>query len=208
MSGKESREKQIQDLQSALMAVEEISLEALAAQISDIGFKCLSCGECCCGQDNSVVVFPFEIRRILAATDLEWLDVVSPPNVGELDREGSFHTLEWRLKKKNESCRFYQNSLCAIYHDRPILCSTYPFYLDRGELMCSECRGLGGKIEPGVAQRMAEKLIRRYVTEMQEAIALLEKYRNFERGDVNKSGVCIVHDSEGEHKIFGERILG
>jgi hypothetical protein len=74
--------------------------------------------------------------------------------------------------------------------------------------MCSECRGLGGKIEPGGAWRMAEQLIMRYVTEMREAIALLERYRNFERGDANKSGVCIVHDSEGEHRIsFGEELL-
>jgi Fe-S-cluster containining protein len=201
VSGKEGRKKQIRELQSALRAAKEISLEALAAQISDIGFKCLGCGECCCGQDNSVVVFPFEISRILTATGLEWLDVVSPPNVGEWDRDGCFHTLEWRLNKENESCRFYQNSLCAIYRDRPILCSTYPFYLDRGELMCSECRGLGGEIEPCEARKMTERLIRRYVTEMQEAIALLEGYRDFERGDANKSGVCIVHDSEGEHRI-------
>ena len=93
MSGKEGREKQIRDLQSVLRAAEDISLEALAAQISKIGFKCLGCGECCSGEDNSVVVFPFEIRRILAAKGLQWLDIVSPPNEGEWDRKGCFHTL-------------------------------------------------------------------------------------------------------------------
>ena len=168
----------------------------------------MGCGECCRGQDNSVVVFPFEIRRILSATDLEWLDVVSPPNLGEWDREGCFHTLEWWLNKENESCRFYQNGHCAIYSVRPMLCSAYPFYLDRGELMCSECRGLGGKIEPGEARNMAERLIRRYVIEIQEAIAILEKYEDFERGEVGKGGGCIVHDSEGEHRILGEKISG
>ena len=208
MSGKEGREKQIRDLQSDLRAAEDISLEALAAQILKIGFKCLGCGECCSGEDNSVVVFPFEIRRILAAKGLQWLDIVSPPNEGEWDRKGCFHTLEWRLNKENESCQFYKNGLCAIYSVRPMLCSTYPFYLDRGELMCSECRGLGGKIEPGEARNMAEQLIKRYVTEMQEAITLLGKYEDFERGEARKGGWCIVHDSEGEHRILGEEILG
>lgn len=208
MSGKEGREEQIRDLQSVLRAAEDISLKALASQILKIGFKCLGCGECCRGEDNSVVVFPFEIRRILAATDLEWLDIVSPPNEGEWDRNGCFHTLEWRLNKENESCRFYKNGLCAIYPVRPMLCSTYPFYLDRGELMCSECQGLGGKIEPGEARNMAEQLIKRYVTEIEEAITLLEKYEDFERGEARKGGQCIVHDSEGEHRILGEEILG
>jgi Fe-S-cluster containining protein len=82
-----------------------------------------------------------------------------------------------------------------------MLCSTYPFYLDNGELMCSECQGLGGKMESGEADKMAEKLIMRYLFEIQEAIALLERYRDFERGEARKDGECIVHDSEGEHRI-------
>jgi Fe-S-cluster containining protein len=207
MGGREDREKQIQDLQAALGAAEEISPEALAAQISDMGFKCLDCGECCRGQDNSVVVFPFEIRAILAATGLQWLHVVSPPEEGEWDREGCFHTLEWRLKKENNSCRFYQKGRCSIYPVRPMLCSTYPFYLDRGELMYSECRGLGGKIETIEADKLAERIILRYLFEIKEAIALLERYRDFERGEARTGVGCIVHDSEGEHMIVGEEIL-
>jgi uncharacterized protein len=207
MGSIESRKTQIRDFQVALKAAEEISIEALATQISDIGFKCLGCGECCRGQENSVVVFPFEVRAIQAATGLQWLDVVSPPKIGECDQEGWFHTLEWRLKKENESCRFYQNSLCAIYPVRPIICSTYPFYLDCGELMCSECRGLGGKIELVESRKMAKRLIRRFATEMQEAIALLERYQDFERGEPRKGDRCVVHDSDGEHRIVGEEML-
>lgn len=86
-----------------------------------------------------------------------------------------------------------------------MLCRTYPFYLDNGELMCSECQGLGGKIEPDEADKMAEQLILRYLFEIQEAIALLERYRDFERGTARKDGGCIVHDSEGEHRIGGLR---
>ena len=46
-----------------------------------------------------------------------------------------------------------------------MLCRTYPFYLDNGELMCSECQGLGGKIEPYEAYKIAERLILRYLFE-------------------------------------------
>ena len=207
-AGRNDQENRLSELREACLAAKRISPAKLAAQIQEIGFSCLECGECCRGQDNSVVVFPFEIRAIQAATGLDWLDVVSPPDEGEWDREGCFHTLEWRLKKENVSCRFYQNASCSIYPVRPILCSTYPFYLDHGELMCSECRGLGGRIEPGAAQRMAERLFKRYVTEIREAIALLERYRDFERGEARKGSRIVVHDSEGEHRIVGEELLG
>jgi len=190
------------------LAAKKLSPTKLAARIQRIGFHCLKCGECCRGEDNSVVVFPLEIRRILIATDLEWLDVVSPPNEGEWDKDGCFHTLEWRLKKEGGSCRFHQNGRCSVYRARPLLCSTYPFYLDRSELMCSECRGLGGRIESDEADKMAERLILRYLFEIQEAIALLERYRDFKRGEAGKDGGCIVHDSEGEHRILGGELLG
>ena len=77
---------------------------------------------------------------------------------------------------------------------------TYPFYLDRGKLMASECRGLGGKIDAQEAERLAETLIARQITEIEEAIALLERYRDFPRGPPGERGI-IVHDSEGEHRI-------
>jgi Fe-S-cluster containining protein len=206
--GRNDQEDRISELREAFLAAKRISPTKLAAQIQEIGFSCQKCGECCHGQDNSVVVFPFEIRAIQVATGLDWLDVVTPPEEGEWDKEGCFHTLEWRLKKENDSCRFYQNDRCNIYSARPMLCNTYPFYLDNGILQCSECQGLGGKIEPDEALEIAERLIKRYVTEIREAIGLLERYRDFERGEAGKGGGCIVHDSEGEHRIDGEELLG
>ena len=197
----------IAQLNEAFLAAKKISSTKLAARIQELGFHCLQCGECCRGEDNSVVVFPQEIRQILIATGLPWLEVVGPPEVGEWDKDGCFHTLEWRLKKEGESCRFYQNGRCSVYRDRPMLCRTYPFYLDNGELMCSECRGLGGKMESGGADKMAEEIISRYLFEIQEAIALLERYRDFERGEAGKDGGCIVHDSEGEHRIAGGALM-
>ena len=86
----------------------------LAREIRDMGFSCQGCGECCRGEDNSVLVFPQEIRAIEEATGLSWAEVATPPVVGEWDREGYFHTLEWRLAKVGQACRFYQGGVCAI----------------------------------------------------------------------------------------------
>jgi len=195
----------IAGLNEALLTAKNLTPTKLAAQIREKGFHCQKCGECCRGEDNSVVVFPQEIRRIQIATGMEWLEVVWPPEEGEWDKDGCFHTLEWRLRKEGESCRFYQNDRCSVYSDRPMLCRTYPFYLDNGELMCSECRGLGGKIEVDEADKIAEQLILRYIFEIQEAIFLLERYQDFTRGEAKKGGGCIVHDSEGEHWINPEK---
>jgi len=197
----------IAGLKKDLLAAKGISLTDLAARIRKTGFHCQECGECCRGEDNSVVVFPEEIRRIQRATDLDWLEAVAPPVEGEWDREGCFHTLEWRLRKENNACRFYRDGRCSIYPVRPMLCRTYPFYLDEGRLMHSECRGLGGKIEQEEANELAESLLDRYITEIREAIHLLERYRDFERGESKEGGACIVHDSEGEHRISRTGLL-
>ncbi|OPY54814.1 MAG: Flagellin N-methylase [Methanosaeta sp. PtaU1.Bin112] len=191
----------IAGLKEAFLAAKELSLTDLSLRIREVGFRCQECGECCRGEDNSVVVFPQEIRFIQMATGQEWLAVAGPPEEGEWDREGCFHTLEWRLLKEKESCRFYRDGRCSIYPSRPILCCTYPFYLDEGRLMHSECRGLGGRIEAEEADELAGQLLKRYQIEIQEAIHLLEKYRDFERGEAKEGGACIVHDSEGEHRI-------
>jgi uncharacterized protein len=200
-AGRQDLQERISELNEAFMKGKKLNPAILAAQLMVNGFHCLQCGECCQGEDNSVVVFPQEIRRLLITTGLQWLEVVGPPKEGEWDKDGCFHTLEWRLKKAGESCRFYQNGRCSVYSDRPMLCRTYPFYLDNGKLMCSQCRGLDGKMESDEANKMAEQLILRYLFEIREAIALLERYRDFERGEAGEGGRCIVHDSEGEHWI-------
>jgi Fe-S-cluster containining protein len=201
----QQKDLQIAELRAALEMVLSLSADGLATQILDIGFKCLGCGECCSGEDNSVVAFPVEVRKIQAATGLGWLEVVQPPDAGEWDKDGGFHTLEWRLKKEGESCRFYEDGRCGIYPSRPGLCSTYPFYLDEGVLQYSLCRGIGGVIEPADAKELAERVRRRSVLELMEAIALTEKFEDFERGRSSESGDYVVHDSEGEHRISGKR---
>jgi hypothetical protein len=72
--------------------------------------------------------------------------------------------------------------------------------------MHSECRGLGGKTEQQEANDLAEGLLTRYITEIEETIHLLERYRDFERGEAKEGGECVVHDSEGEHRISKDKL--
>lgn len=199
------RATRIAGLKRDLAQAKGLSAARLASEICEIGFACQHCGECCQGTDNSVLAFPREIRRIEEATGLLWLQIAGPPEEGEFDCNGCFHTLEWRLLKDEQSCRFYREGRCAVYQVRPGLCRTYPFYLDRGKLFYSECRGLGRRIEPDMAQKIAEDLILRHITEIEEAVSLLDKFRDFERRGPEKGcekDCIIVHDSEGEHRIL------
>jgi Fe-S-cluster containining protein len=188
------------ELDRKLEAARCCSQEELAARIREIGFKCTGCGECCVGEDNSVLVFPFEVRRIMAKTGDAWLDVAIPPIVGEWDSEGCFHTLEWRLKKEENSCKFYEGG-CSIYEARPMLCRTYPFYLEDGILRLSECSGLGGKISVKESEELARCIKERCIIETMQARDLVERYEEFDRGGHLKDRACIVHDSEGKHVI-------
>jgi uncharacterized protein len=197
------KENRIKELRQWLERAKATEPQDLAAGIKKMKFKCHGCGKCCIGEDNSVVVFPFEIRRIMQFTGETWLQTVEPPAEGEWDLHGNFHTLEWRIKKEGASCKFYSGNGCRIYEVRPMICRTYPFYLDNDVLRCSECSGLGIEKDPRDAEKMAACLIKRLAIEIEESIALLEKYKDFERGMQKKGQALIVHDSEGEHRIMG-----
>jgi Fe-S-cluster containining protein len=199
-----SRRRYLQDLRRELQETGDLSAEQLAEQIRAIGFQCQRCGECCRGEENSVVVFPFEIRRILERTGLPWLDAVEPPEEGEWDDQGRFHTLEWRLKKEDGSCKFYRNGECRIYQERPLLCKTYPFFLEKGVLGFSECSGLGHRADRDQALRWGALLMERRIAELEEAIALTDKFQDFCRGAAGRKTTCIVHDSEGTHQVLAD----
>jgi Fe-S-cluster containining protein len=202
-------EEMLADLSLQLERAEGLSAETIAREIRRIGFRCERCGDCCRGEENSVALFPFEIRLIMAAAGGEsWLEVAEPPLEGEWDIEGNFHTLEWRLAKTGRDCKYYSEEGCRIYEARPLLCKTYPFYLEDGHLRWSECRGLGGEIGHEDSQKLAEILKRRQIVEIKEAIDLVRKYEDFERGEPSPHGKCVVHDSEGEHEIEWSEIPG
>jgi Fe-S-cluster containining protein len=202
-------EEMMEDLALQLERAEILSAGEIARGIMRIGFRCERCGDCCRGEENSVALFPFEIRAIMAAAGGEgWLEAAEPPLEGEWDVDGNFHTLEWRLRKEGRDCKYFSKEGCRIYKARPLICQTYPFYLDEGRLRWSECLGLGSEIGFEEAKKLAELLKRRQIVEIKEAIELVRKYEDFERGDPSPYGKCIVHDSEGEHEIEWSEIPG
>ncbi|MBN2111044.1 MAG: YkgJ family cysteine cluster protein [Methanosarcinaceae archaeon] len=226
------KELLIRGLREELEAAERISIEEIASKIRTIGFSCRMCGKCCRKDhgDNTVIVYPEEAGRICTHTGLEYLHVVSPLTDGSesihgnsypeanrnlIDTDGNIHTFGWKLcQKKNGDCIFIQErgsgNLCGIYEARPMLCSTYPFYMEDGELKTSECEGLSGHISWEGSLELAEKVLSRYIAETEETILLYERYEGFEAGDENHNKIpdnireglinYIVHDSKGSHR--------
>ncbi len=175
-----------------------IDEKQLADEIKSIGFKCNNCAQCCRAEygDNTVVIFPFEIRRICGKTGLGRDDFVIPTPSEDMDSQGNIHTFEWVIRK-NGDCVFLREGLCKIYECRPYICKTYPFYLLDGQLMTSECQGLGGRISNEKSLKLAVLLKERYIAEIKESVALLERFNGFNPG---RGSIC-VHDSEGEHWV-------
>ncbi len=176
--------------------------------IATTGFRCKRCGRCCRGAfgDNTVTIFPSEIRRIMAAMGIGWLDIARPHESDDVDELGFYHTFEWALlKKKNGDCAFFKSGACAIYEYRPLICRTYPMRLEGSRLELSECEGLGqGAMGEPEAAKMAEELIKRQDAEAREATALLEKYQAFRpaRRALAPDRVYVVHDSEGSRRVL------
>lgn len=191
------KERKISNLKKALDKALKIDEKKIAGQIKATGFLCRKCAQCCRAGfgDNTVIVFPSEIKCICEKTGLFRDDFVIPTPSGDRDPKGNIHTFEWVLKK-NGDCIFLKNDLCEIYECRPHICRTYPFFLLDGKLEVSECIGLGGHINNEDSLMLAALLKQRYIKEIMESIALLERFNGFIPGD--RGNVC-VHDSEGEH---------
>ncbi len=191
------KENRISNLKKALDKALKIQEKKLAGRIKAIGFECRKCAQCCKAQygDNTVIVFPSEIKKISEKTGLSRDDFVIPTPSQDRDSRGNIHTFEWVLKK-NCDCIFLKNDLCEIYECRPHICSTYPFYIDNGNLEVSECIGIGENISTQECLMLAALLKERYIDEIREAIAIIEKFNGFNPGG---SGNVCVHDSEGEH---------
>lgn len=176
--------------------------ERIADQLPS--FSCAKCARCCRGAfgDNTVTVFPGEVRGIMAATGIGWLDVAEPEEAGDEDRYGNRHAFEWALRKRPDGdCIFLEDGRCAIYDVRPFICRTYPFYLEDGRIGHGECDGLGGeeRTEGPASKAMARDLIDRSVRELEESIALLERL-DMEAGR-GHTGLIVAHDSEGARLV-------
>lgn len=176
-----------------------IDEKKLSDMIKDTGFQCKNCAGCCMNEfgDNTVIVYPSQIKKICDKYGFKRENFVIPTPSDDRDKEGNIHTFEWILKK-NGDCIFLKEKLCEIYECRPFICKTYPFYLIDGELKVCECMGIGENISDKDSIELAVLLKERYILDIKESIAVLEKFNGFNTGG---SGIICVHDSEGEHWI-------
>lgn len=223
----------IMQLKEELQTAKQIDTDELADEIHNIGFDCLICGKCCRREygDNRVVVIPEEVRRIQNYSGMEWNNIAEPLNIemdsaeeeysfqkesGMIDEDGSIHTFGWMLhRKKNRDCTFIPDestdNRCRIYKLRPLLCSTYPFYMEGLKLKTSECEGLGRESTWLKSKAIADLVLKRYLCELQDTILTYENYNGFMKG---KNGQIIaesnmkqgylnyaVHSSEGTCNI-------
>ncbi|WP_254591314.1 YkgJ family cysteine cluster protein [Methanocella conradii] len=200
---------EVMEIRKAIEELKAADVSQIADKVAATGFKCKRCGKCCSGRfgDNTVTVFPSEIRDIMGATGLDWLDIAVPHESRDFDEEGRCHTFEWALRKKGDGdCIFLEDGRCMIYECRPFICRTYPFRLDiaRMEVESYECDGLGsGGMDEASASSMAKALMERAIAEATEAVSLLEKYEPFRPGRPiqGRQPIYIVHDSEGSRKV-------
>ena len=218
----------IQELEQELADASNISKKTIAEKIESIGFSCLMCGKCCrrAFGDNTVLLIPKEIQLIANHTGMDPDEIRTPaisddPELTDLtDEKGRIHTFGWMLlRKKNEDCNFIEDSdvsnRCKIHNVRPMLCRTYPFHMQEMELHVSDCEGLGSKITPKDSLKMASDVIDRYVVEIEDTIALYEKFEGIATKPKcteiaathpcgKKDVVYVVHDSNGTHELIKE----
>jgi uncharacterized protein len=157
--------------------------------------------------DNTVTIFPSEIRAIMEATGLGWLDIARPHEGDDVDENGFYHTFEWALRKReNGDCIFLKGGKCAAYGHRPHICRTYPMRLaeDGHKIELYECDGIGTCImEEAEARSMADALKKRQADEAIETRSLLQKYEAFRPGPAPGAAerTYVVHDSEGSRRV-------
>lgn len=208
----------VNDLKVKKSMADKLNINEMAKQLVSIGFECIRCSECCRARsgDNTVIMFPDEIRLIMDIHGMTPDEVCEPSIPQFIDESGILHCFEWVLKRHSSGdCIFIQaDNNCRIYQQRPWICSTYPFFMaftneaTKPDIMVSECKGVGRPMNEEDAIKLAELLKGRLLSEIIEEIRLLENLEGFEDWepikDYSRQGYSIaVHDSRGITFITG-----
>jgi Fe-S-cluster containining protein len=135
-----------------------------AQEIQAIGFSCQRCGACCRpGQDDPGLVFAShgEVEALVLSGAGTWDEVARPYPEFVSCGNGAAVTFGWCLRHEDGRCRFLTEHGCASYQARPWICRTYPFALEEGEIMVSDCPGVGIPMSIEDALTLAEDLLER-----------------------------------------------
>ena len=170
--------------------------EELIKKLTEARFSCRMCAECCSGPDNEVIVSPDEVDALSKASGLSF-EEIAEPYPEWFEENGERFTFSWVLRRGADgNCLFLKNNRCQYYSARPHLCRTYPFMLNRGNLLISECPSLG--ISDTIdADLLADSLIKRQEADDAEFEATRREYQKHSI----ISGKTLVIDSRGTHII-------
>jgi uncharacterized protein len=98
-------------------------------------FSCEQCSYCCRGEPGFIFLSPEDLRRLLRLLKLDFKRFFKDYCI--LIDTGNGMTLSLRdVKRKNGpgasgftyDCVFWRQGGCEVYEDRPVQCSTYPFW--------------------------------------------------------------------------------
>jgi len=132
-----------------------------------------------------------------------------------IDVDGNIHAFGWMLRRNsNLDCIFFEKheNKCLIYSVRPMLCKTYPFFIEELKLHTCECEGIGYQISLDDSRKLAENLLWRYVSELEDMLAMYKKFVNFKKDEkgleiakkklISSTCTYVVHDSTGNNKFI------
>jgi len=94
-----------------------------------VHFSCLRCSACCGGESGYVFLTKADLRRLLRGLALDFKSFFH--DYCRLVDVGTGMALSLReIRKTNASfdCVFWRTEGCGVYADRPIQCSSYPFW--------------------------------------------------------------------------------
>lgn len=108
------------------------SLNRLAGEIRELGFRCSQCGMCCTRALNSHVFLLERDVENLRKIDPDALEPAQDPEF--CDQNGTMYVSGYSVRMgdgSTGSCRFLEGKRCRIYERRFSACRIYPYMLRR-----------------------------------------------------------------------------
>lgn len=134
---------------------------ALAMEMTDaVGLACGvdGCPSNCCKNGPHIILNPYEIARICAASGLSYEDLL---DVVETDRVNGFPLV---MLPRDPACHFWTGQGCRINHARPLACRLFPLgRVFDGESACfvlpdrNQCSGLVAAPDRTLADYLREQ---------------------------------------------------
>ncbi len=136
---------------------------------SGLSFECRRCSACCRGEPGFVFLTRPDVLRILKRLRIGYTEFYA--EYCRTVDTGLGMALSLR-EKPGYDCVFWGEGGCSIYEDRPVQCSTYPFWASilesraRWEEEGAYCPGIGrgelrsgASIEERLRERQAEPIL-------------------------------------------------